>query len=666
MSPQLRSIGFNGPRQQRGAIGLMAAVTLGMVLLFMLLVVDSGRLYLEQRKLQRVADMAVLEAVSLGGTCGSTKTAAGFANQNATRNNFKPGGVQQVSTTCGSLKTGGDQVRVFTEDLSKSEAIRVIATTTVLTSVAGGLVSMFSKSGFDSNTKLTASAVGTPAGSPLLAQISIRSTLVKISTNPQAALLNAVIGGLAGGSLDLSVGGWNGLIDANINLLSFLDQLALDIGVKAGDYDKLLSTNTTLTQLIKTTTTVANANGATADLKAALAGIETAVKLNPTLITLGDLLKLQTGTKSSGLDANLQLAQLIQAFLQVANTHNAIDLNAPVILPGVANVTLRMKVIEPPQFSAIGDPSSGQTISVRTAQVRSLIAIDFTGLGSLLKLPDAITELTDTLLTAVSDALDLNLVGLLTKLLCLDGCQQLSPRLLTDPKIYISIDAGGATAKVTGYSCPTGNTGIKSLTVGTSKSLIDLRVGKIDPTTAFSTKAAPTVSAIPIIDVGIQTCYKILGLLGGCTNRVPFAGGGLGLMVNSPILGSGAADNILVFSKKTVVNDTTPPNLKLPPAIQKTSSSTTIIDSLSETISGIKIQAYAPTKNNILSTLLSTTTNAINAVSIILNPLIKNLLSPLLTPLINNLLSTLGISLVDVQIGANLTCGEGGRPQLVM
>ena len=34
MSPQLRGMGFNGSRQQRGAIGLMAAVTLGMVLLF--------------------------------------------------------------------------------------------------------------------------------------------------------------------------------------------------------------------------------------------------------------------------------------------------------------------------------------------------------------------------------------------------------------------------------------------------------------------------------------------------------------------------------------------------------------------------------------------------------------------------------------------------------
>jgi len=66
MSPLKR---FTGPRRQRGAIGLMAAVTLGLALLLMVVVVDSGRLYMEQRKLQRVADNAALEAVSRGGNC---------------------------------------------------------------------------------------------------------------------------------------------------------------------------------------------------------------------------------------------------------------------------------------------------------------------------------------------------------------------------------------------------------------------------------------------------------------------------------------------------------------------------------------------------------------------------------------------------------------------
>ena len=111
MSPQLRGMGFNGPRHQHGAIGLMAAVTLGMVLLFMLLMVDSGRLFLEQRKLQRVADMAVLEAVTRGGNCTGTSTAAGFANQSAIRNSFTPGTVQKINTTCGTLTTNSSQLR---------------------------------------------------------------------------------------------------------------------------------------------------------------------------------------------------------------------------------------------------------------------------------------------------------------------------------------------------------------------------------------------------------------------------------------------------------------------------------------------------------------------------------------------------------------------------
>ena len=62
MSPRSQ---FRGPAQQRGAIGLMAAATFGLALLFALLVVDSGRLYLEQRKLQRVADTAALAAVAV-------------------------------------------------------------------------------------------------------------------------------------------------------------------------------------------------------------------------------------------------------------------------------------------------------------------------------------------------------------------------------------------------------------------------------------------------------------------------------------------------------------------------------------------------------------------------------------------------------------------------
>lgn len=665
MSPQLRGVHFIGREQQRGAIGLMAALTLGMVLVFMLLVVDSGRLYLEQRKLQRVADMAALETVSRGGTCAATpSTATLYATQNAARNSFVPAGtLQTLSAACGTLVTVKN-LRTFQLDPTKTDAIRIIVTNTIPTSIAGGLWQLFTTGTFGQTTQLTASAVGAaPKG--LLAQISIRSTLATVTTDSQAAILNAVFSSLLGGNITLSVAGWNGLLNGNINLLKFMDQLALDLKLSAGNYDKLLSANTTLTQLLTTALTVAKANGATADLTASLDSLlQAALKVKPTTLKLGDLLNLATGTKSAGVDANLQAFQLVQAFIQIANSKNAVDLTVPAKIPGLLSVTLAMKVIQPPQFSAIGDPSSGQLISVRTAQVRTLIAVDL-ALGPITNLSNAVAGLATTLFTALNKALSLDLVGLLDDLFCPrpDGCKKISPLLLPDPHIFISLDAGGAQAQIAGYTCPVGDTGLKSLTVTTTKSLVDLRIGKIDPTTAFSSTAAPVATAIPIVDLGTQTCYKTLILFESCDARVPFAAGGIGLMANSNVLPS--PPQTLVFSKN-MTPDATPPNLKLPPAILGTPPTKDIVNSLSSTLSGIGIKAYAPQDNNVFSTVLTTLTGLITSVSDLLNPVIQKLLSPLLDPLINNLLSALGISLVDVQIGANLNCAQGGRAQLVL
>lgn len=46
--------------------------------------------------------------------------------------------------------------------------------------------------------------------------------------------------------------------------------------------------------------------------------------------------------------------------------------------------------------------------------------------------------------------------------------------------------------------------------------------------------------------------------------------------------------------------------------------------------------------------------------------MITGLLSPLLDPLLNNLLSGLGVNLMDVEVGANLTCGQTGKAYLVI
>ena len=50
-----------------------------------------------------------------------------------------------------------------------------------------------------------------------------------------AAGVGMTIGNLLGGNLSLTAAGWNGLLLTNVNLLSYLDQLAINLNVKAGD-----------------------------------------------------------------------------------------------------------------------------------------------------------------------------------------------------------------------------------------------------------------------------------------------------------------------------------------------------------------------------------------------------------------------------------------------
>jgi uncharacterized membrane protein len=117
----------------------MAAGTLALALGFMLLVIDSGRLYLEQRKLQRVADTAALEAVTRDGNCLSGASATAYATQSATRNGFTVNADNTLTVSCGTVQIGADHLRAFSADPKKSAAVQVIATRTVATSFAAGI-----------------------------------------------------------------------------------------------------------------------------------------------------------------------------------------------------------------------------------------------------------------------------------------------------------------------------------------------------------------------------------------------------------------------------------------------------------------------------------------------------------------------------------------------
>jgi uncharacterized membrane protein len=665
MSPRLQMC---GPARQRGAIGLMAALTLGLALLFTLLVVDSGRLYLEQRKLQRVVDMAALEAISRGGNCLSGLSAAVYATQSATRNSFTVDANSTFAVTCGSLLTGADNLRTFSIDASKSSAIRVIASHTVATSAAAGIGALFSGSPVSLNTQLHATAVAA-APTPSLAQLSIRSTLISVDT-AKSNILNPLFSGLLGGNVSLTAAGWDGLVNSNINLLDYLDQLAVDLNVTAGDYTQLLGTTATVTQLIQAAATVTQANGASAEVTTALSDLQVAAA-SATPVELEDILPLQTGTTSAGLDANLQLYQLMQAIIQLSNSKNPVATTLPDTVLGLAGVTVRVKVIEPPQFSAVGDPKLAKAdplganrIYVRTAQVRTMLSVNLPVLSGVAGLSNAALGLVATLTPTINSLLSLDLAATIDSAVCLlgAGCEQIDPRLLPSPRIDVILDAGGAVAYVTDYSCPVGTTGSKSLTAHTITSMADIKVGQIDPDDAFSSSAEPEVTPLPLIDIGIWTCHKILGV-GSCgPARTAYAAGGIAIMAENSVA---QTDQDLVFSSNTPPFPV-PPNVNLEPSVQSATPSTNIVGSLSSTLAGIDLIVYQPLNGDPWGAVVGGVSGLISGVSNILTPLITSLLNSLIDPLLNNLLASLGINLMDVEVGANLTCGQTGNAYLVI
>lgn len=663
MSPRLQ---FHGPARQRGAIGLVAALTLGLAMMFMALVLDSGRLYLEQRKLQRVADVAALEAVTRDGDCLANLTAARYATESATRNGLTVADGITLTTTCGVLQTGADKLRSFTPDASKKAAIRVIATRVVPTSIAAGVGALFSPGPVSLNTRLTATAVGAPAVLPPLAMLTIGSTALVVDSSKSAAL-NLLLGKMLGGSLNLSAVGWQGLVDTNINLLSYLNQLALDVNVSAGNYTELLNKKIKLTQLLDTAITVLQAGGTTTNV--AVSGLtDLKVVAGSTELALGQLLQLQTGTPSSALNTNLQVFQLVEAFVQLANSQNGIVVDLPLNIPALVNGSVRVKVIEPPQLSAVGNPALAKAnpmgpdrIFVRTAQVRTVLSLNLppllTGVAGL---PAAI--LNTSLISGVTDALNnvlhLNLGGALQSVFCVLGgtCQRTNLLILPTSRIDIALEVGSANSHVTDYTCASDAT--KTLTTQTNTALVKLKVGKIDTTNAFSSSADVTVQPLPLIDVGAITCkIPLLGLgpeTCDLSTRKPFYGGGLGVKVDSPVA---STQSTHIYNQ--------PPEIKQPPLFYSLGTQG-IVDSLKTTLAGVQVQAYKPVAPNVLGDLLTTVKGALDAVNNTLGVVIDGLLSKVLDPILDNLLAALGITLNKVDVGANLSCKPPGRAGLVI
>jgi hypothetical protein len=222
-------------------------------------------------------------------------------------------------------------------------------------------------------------------------------------------------------------------------------------------------------------------------------------------------------------------------------------------------------------------------------------------------------------------------------------------KILPTSTIDIVLEAAAADSHVTGYSCASDAT--KTLSTQTNTSLVKLKVGSIDTTNAFSSSDDVSVQPLALIDIGKVSC--VLWVCDQST-RVPFYGGGLGLKIDTSVA---STQSTHVYNQ--------PPEIKQPPLFYSLGTQG-IVNSLKATLNGVQVQAYQPTGSSLLGGLLVTAAGILNGVNTTLGTVIQGLLSPLVDPILDALLSNLGITLNEVDVGANLSCKPPGRPSLVI
>ncbi|WP_296036735.1 TadG family pilus assembly protein [uncultured Agrobacterium sp.] len=377
-------------KNKSGNIAITAGLTAPLFVGILALGVDYGALTLQKRELQQTADLAAISAAAavnpdqavlqyfkLNGKKIGIKTENGLLTDTGFVSVDIEGqlaGVDGYATVTKGRYVPDSTVDVgqrFVADASPTNAVKVEI-------VEKGQI--YFASSFTTAPKI--SAVGTAAASRVAA-FSVGSRLLSLNEG----LLNAVLSGLLGSSVNLKLMDYQALVSADINLLKTIDILAIDLGLQAGTYRDLLTKDITLSQFL-------NALGRTGGLQPSLvatiktlerAANKTSISLPlEKIVNLGPFLGNMVGS-GENLKVTAELFDLVSAAAIAANGHQQIAINAGASVPGLAATKLTIAIGEPPVSAPPLAVGSTGTV-VRTAQTRLAIETSVTGLKALLGL----------------------------------------------------------------------------------------------------------------------------------------------------------------------------------------------------------------------------------------------------------------------------------------
>ncbi|MER8574433.1 hypothetical protein NKG99_23445 [Mesorhizobium sp. M1409] len=365
-----------GDRKANFAVmtALMAPVGLALAAV----AIDEASIYTERREAQAMVDLAAI-------TAASNITKIDTAVVTTLTDNGMPGVVVQgsgqtiapavgktvVSVTPGRYAASGANVsQRFQANLTPYNAVRVTLKKIPARYFASSLI--------------PTPVIGTEATASMTPQatFSVGSRLASVN----GGILNALLSGLLGGNISLSVMDYNGLISADVSVLSFISALATQVNVTGGTYTDVLASKATVGQIA---TAMANVPGLGNTAKVALQTIASkstsTVKIPlSSLVDLGSVGSAGLGQNPAGLGVDASAMGMLTAAAVLANGTNQAQVNLGATVPGLLSTKLTIAIGEPAQFSpwlAVG----GIGTTVRTAQTRiklvASVGVGTPGLG---------------------------------------------------------------------------------------------------------------------------------------------------------------------------------------------------------------------------------------------------------------------------------------------
>lgn len=484
---------------RRANFAVMTALCTPVALALTALAVDEGSLYNERRAAQSIVDLAAI-------------TAAGHINnaEQAVLTTLKDNGITSVA-----VQQEGTTVA---PTASKAVVQVVPGRYSGVSSIAAGSRFEAGKPPYNA-VQVSLKKQGTLYFAASVMAPPVIGTTATASAQPEAAfsvgsrlasvnggILNALLGGLLGGNISLSVMDYNSLIAADVDVLSFTDALATQLHLTGVTYSDVLASKATVGQIA---TAMANVPGLDHTAKLALqtmaSSATNSVKIPLSqLIDLGSVGKLGLGQKPAGLSVGASAMSMLTAAAALANGTNQVTVDLGATIPGLTSTTLSIAIGEPPQASpwlAVGELGT----VVRTAQTR-------------IKLNASVTVGTPNLggginLLAVNLPLNVEVAyaeAKLTDISCPTGPSSIKVTIAAQPGVVAAHLANSNASGFADFTKPQSFSDAEIADVSIKLLLINLNLLQIKGSSAFSvTNTAPTNLTFSATDIASKATKTV-------------------------------------------------------------------------------------------------------------------------------------------------------------